>query len=154
MASVLFVCLGNICRSPTAHGVFAHKIEQAGLASSVTVDSCGTSHWHIGEPSDVRSAQEAALRGYDMSALRGRQIQATDFRNFDYILAMDHSNIQDLEEICPAEHRHKISLLPSFQSGQKLDEVPDPYYSSVEGFDKVFQLETIGISTYPMGEWS
>ncbi|MDX1734606.1 MAG: low molecular weight protein-tyrosine-phosphatase [Halioglobus sp.] len=137
---VLFVCLGNICRSPTAHGVLEHLVRERGLAHCVTVDSCGTGHWHVGEPPDERAAQEAAKRGYDLRALRARQVDAADFAAFDYILAMDHSNLADLRALCPAGYPGHLGLFLDFAPGADLDEVPDPYYGGASGFADVLDL--------------
>src|SRR5690606_657515 len=100
--SVLFVCLGNICRSPTAHAVFNHKVQQRGLEHLIHVDSCGTGDWHVGLPADQRSSAAALQRGYDLSPLRARQVAAIDFERFDYILAMDSENLGNLRALCPA----------------------------------------------------
>ena len=107
---VLFVCLGNICRSPTAEGVFRHYVEQAGLSEQVTIDSAGTSDWHIGKTPDPRTIAAAAQRGYDVSTLRGRQATAEDFNEFDLILAMDNSNLTNLQAIQPAQSKAELAL--------------------------------------------
>lgn len=136
---VLFVCLGNICRSPTAEGVFRHRAQQAGLAERVTVDSAGTSDWHLGKAPDGRSAQAAAARGYDLSSLRGRQVQPEDFARFDLILAMDHDNLSHLQKLRPAGSGAELDLfLRRYQLA--LDEVPDPYYGGADGFEQVLDL--------------
>ena len=138
--SVLFVCLGNICRSPTAQGVFEHKLRQCGLESHVTVDSAGTSDFHIGGPPDERSSLAARGRGYDLSMLRARQACSDDFIQFDYILAMDESNLHDLERIAPDNPRAILRLFLDFAEGEALREVPDPYYGGAGGFDRVLDL--------------
>lgn len=140
MSRVLFVCLGNICRSPTAHGVFEAKVQQRGLGDRVTVDSCGTGDWHIGHPPDRRAAAEAASRGYPIDHLRARQVTVADFRRFDYVLAMDHQNLADLRAMCPADFSGHLGLFLPFAASNPVDEVPDPYYGGDEGFAHVFDL--------------
>jgi len=136
---VLFVCLGNICRSPTAEGVFRYYVEQAGLSDKITVDSAGTSDWHIGKGPDPRTQDAAAKRGYDLSALRGRQAKADDFVEFDLILAMDKSNLSNLQAIQPKDGKAELALfLPRF--GISPDEVPDPYYGGEDGFELVLDM--------------
>ncbi|MDY7217997.1 low molecular weight protein-tyrosine-phosphatase [Denitrificimonas sp. JX-1] len=136
---ILFVCLGNICRSPTAEGVFRQYVEQAGLSDKVTIDSAGTADWHIGKSPDPRTQSAAAQRGYDLSGLRGRQVQAEDFHTFDLILAMDKSNFSHLQSIQPAESKAELALyLPRF--GISPDEVPDPYYGGEDGFELVLDM--------------
>lgn len=141
MIRVLFVCLGNICRSPTAHGVFRQMVENAGLADQVSVDSAGTAAWHIGKSPDQRSARHAALRGYDLSPLRARQAVADDFYQFDYVLAMDKENLLNLQQICPAGApvEPRLLLADFAQSFNQL-EVPDPYYGGDAGFEQVLDL--------------
>lgn len=114
MIRVLFVCTGNICRSPTAEAVFRHAVRQAGLNDVVTCDSAGTHDYHIGEPPDERAQRTALKRGYDMSDLRARQITASDFEAFDHILAMDRHNLAALERMCPPQHAHKLRLFCDF----------------------------------------
>ena len=135
---VLFVCLGNICRSPTAEGVFRKTVTHAGLADEIEVDSAGTGDWHIGHPPDDRAQAEAKERGYDLSSLRARQVSATDFQVFDYIIAMDHSNVRNLKAIGPEALHSKIHLFLSFHPNADVEEVPDPYYTG--GFDHAFEL--------------
>lgn len=137
---VLFVCLGNICRSPTAEGIFQHKVDAAGLSEKIHVDSAGTSGWHIGASPDERSAKAALTRGYDLSSLRGRQVLAEDFRAFDYVLAMDNSNLAHLKALAPADYSGVLKLLLSFGSQSNYSEVPDPYYGSGGGFELVLDL--------------
>lgn len=116
---VLFVCLGNICRSPTAEGVFRRYVEQAGLSDKITIDSASTSDWHIGKAPDPRTVAAAAKRGYDLSGLRGRQAKAEDFNEFDLILAMDNSNLSNLQAIQPADGSAELALyLPRFGISQ------------------------------------
>ncbi|MGI9281530.1 MAG: low molecular weight protein-tyrosine-phosphatase [Endozoicomonas sp.] len=139
MIKVLFVCLGNICRSPTAHGVFVHQVELAGLSDRIEVDSAGTSGWHKEAEPDGRSMKEAARLGYDLSFIRSRQVDISDFDEFDYVLAMDESNLSDLLAMCPPEHRHKVQLFLSFSNVSE-SEVPDPYYGGAQGFSDVLSL--------------
>ncbi|WP_439861645.1 low molecular weight protein-tyrosine-phosphatase [Pseudomonas sp. MBLB4136] len=136
---VLFVCLGNICRSPTAEGVFRHKLREAGLEARVQVDSAGTGDWHVGKAPDLRTRQAALRRGYDLSALRARQVAGDDFRRFDLILAMDGSNLQHLQRLRPSANAAELDLfLRRYQLA--LDEVPDPYYGGEDGFEQVLDL--------------
>lgn len=138
--SVLFVCLGNICRSPTAEGVLRRKLEQAGLAGRVRVDSAGTGHWHVGEAPDQRSQAAAKRRGYDLSALRARQVSAADFLVFDYVLAMDEDNLAALQRLAPAAERHRARLYLAWLPDGSPREVPDPYYGGEAGFEQVLDL--------------
>ncbi|WP_281646956.1 low molecular weight protein-tyrosine-phosphatase [Parendozoicomonas sp. Alg238-R29] len=140
MKRILLVCLGNICRSPTAHGVLLGKIEDAGLSGSVEVQSAGTGMWHVGEAPDVRAIEAAKTRGYDLSGLRAQQVQDGDFSRFDLILAMDYSNYDELMIRCPEESKSKINLFLPFSGVSEVDEVPDPYYGGAKGFDKVLDL--------------
>ena len=135
--SVLFVCMGNICRSPTAEGVFRHRVEAAGLAHRFHIDSAGTHGYHVGEPPDARSMEYAAKRGYDLSAQRSRKVTAQDFEEFDYLLAMDHDNLKLLKAACPQQHQHKLGLMMSHATRSGSDVVPDPYYGGGRGFDLV-----------------
>jgi protein-tyrosine phosphatase len=135
--SVLFVCMGNICRSPTAEGVFRHRIAAAGLAERFIIDSAGTHGYHVGEPPDARSMAYAAKRGYDLSAQRSRKVTASDFEEFDHVLAMDHDNLRLLEADCPPQHRHKLGLFMAHAGNSGSDVVPDPYYGGGKGFDLV-----------------
>lgn len=136
---VLFVCLGNICRSPTAEGVLRHKLREAGLEGCIEVDSAGTSDWHIAKAADTRTCQAAQQRGYDLSALRGRQVMTADFQAFDLILAMDNSNLHDLQQLQPNNAHAELDLfLRRYQL--ELDEVPDPYYGGEAGFAQVLDL--------------
>lgn len=140
MVGVLFVCLGNICRSPTAHGVFSQLVGARGLEHALRVDSAGTGDWHIGRAPDVRASASAALRGYDLSALRARQVGAGDFRAYDYILAMDEKNFADLRRLTPADFRGELQLFMHYASGVDEREVPDPYYGGAGDFDRVLDL--------------
>lgn len=136
---VLFVCLGNICRSPTAEGLFCQQLKSAGLDRQVTVDSAGTAAWHTGNPPDKRSQQAALKRGYDISNLKARQVQPEDFLHFDLILAMDKSNLDDLKAIAPKHAKAQLSLYLQ-RYGLAYNEVPDPYYGGEEGFELVLNL--------------
>ena len=137
---VLMVCLGNICRSPTAEAVFRHHIQQAGLSGVIAVDSAGTSDWHVGERPDYRSIEHAASRGYDLSTQRSRQIQHGDFLKFDYVLAMDQQNLRDLEAMAPGRALAEVSLFLGEQGVQGYTDVPDPYSSGNAGFELVLDL--------------
>lgn len=138
--SVLFICTGNICRSPTAQGIFEHKLAQAGLDRKVFVDSAGTHGFHVGNKPDARARRAAARRGFDLSRQRSRRIETHDFVRFDYVVGMDHANMAALHERCPAAHRDKLSLLLQFMPAAELEEVPDPYYGGSEGFERVLDL--------------
>ncbi|KVM77390.1 phosphotyrosine protein phosphatase [Burkholderia ubonensis] len=135
--AICFVCLGNICRSPTAEGVMRHQVEAAGLADRIDVDSAGTGDWHVGEPPDVRAQAAARTRGYDLSALRARQVGAADFERFDLLLAMDEANLAELRRRCPVQHRDKVRLLMEFAPGATASEVADPYFGGAQGFEQV-----------------
>lgn len=137
---VLFVCLGNICRSPTAHGVFEHQVRQRGLTERVLIDSCGTGDWHVGRPPDTRAAAAALTRGYDLSHLRARQVSPADFDSFDYVLAMDRQNLADLEAMRPDCYRGRLGLFLDYAGGFSEREVPDPYYGDDTGFEHVLDL--------------
>ena len=138
--SVLFLCMGNICRSPTAHGVFRHKVRAAGLSQVVQVDSAGTHNYHPGEPPDSRSQRAAAMRGYDLSDLRARQITDDDFARHDLLLAMDWDNLALAEERCPPPYRRKLRRLTEFCRHHQDAVVPDPYYGGDAGFAHVLDL--------------
>jgi len=136
---VLFVCLGNICRSPTAEGVFRHKLQEAGLADLIEVDSAGTGDWHIGKAPDNRTRLAAQRRGYDLSALRARQVVADDFARYDLVLAMDNSNLHQLSALRPLASVGELDLfLRRYRLA--LEEVPDPYYGGEDGFEHVLDL--------------
>lgn len=141
MIRVLFVCLGNICRSPTAHGTFEMMLKRQCLTNKVLVDSAGTAAWHIGKAPDARSIAAAKQRGIELSHLRARQVTKEDFHQFDYILAMDRQNLASLQSICPENFSGRLTSLMSFTSTETLD-VPDPYYGGSEGFEKVLDLVT------------
>jgi len=141
---VLFVCLGNICRSPTAEAVFRYKAEQAGWSAQLQADSAGTEAWHTGKAPDPRSQQHARIRGYDLSALRARQVSASDFTDFDHIVAMDADNLAVLERLraaqAPASPQARLSLLLSHHPDTALKNLPDPYYGDGEAFEQVLDL--------------
>ena len=138
--SILFVCLGNICRSPTAHGVFAQMLHDAGLHKHITVDSAGTGAYHVGNKPDSRMMKAAKKRGFDLSYLRARAVQQSDFSDFDLILAMDDVNYSDLIEICPTDYKHKLKMFLSFARSSSVESVPDPYYGGADGFEEVLDL--------------
>ncbi len=140
MVSVLFVCMGNICRSPTAEAVFCHYVENAGLSGYIRIDSAGTHDYHIGEPPDLRTQRAAQQRGYDMSRLRGRQVDACDFLRFNYVLAMDRSNLANLQSISPPGGDTRARLFLEFARHHAEREVPDPYYGGADGFERVLDM--------------
>ena len=135
--SVLFVCMGNLCRSPTAEGVFRHLVRLAGLQDRIGIDSAGTHDYHVGSPPDERSCHHASLRGYDLSDLRARQVREADFERFDLVLAMDWDNLALLEDDCPPQHRHKLRRLMEFAPPGLGDVVADPYHGGSRGFETV-----------------
>ena len=135
--SVLMVCMGNICRSPTAEGVFRHLVQKAGLEDRIHIDSAGTHDYHVGSPPDDRSCHHASQRGYDLSSLRARQVGRKDFERFDLVLAMDWDNLELLQEECPPEHRHKLRRLMEFAPPGLGEVVADPYYGGKDGFERV-----------------
>lgn len=138
---ILFVCMGNICRSPTAEAVLNHQLNQLNLTQQFQVDSAGTHRYHIGHAPDVRAIQAGRERGYQLEDLVARQITEQDFEVFDYIVAMDRANVNDIASICPSHYRSKISLLlEHIQPKQSILEVPDPYYGGESGFQKVIDL--------------
>lgn len=138
--SILFVCMGNICRSPTAEAVFRHHARQAGLDEFIRIDSAGTHDYHIGEAPDARTQHAAKQRGYDMSALRGRQVEAADFSRFDYVLAMDAANLAILQELRPHSAQGHLGLFLDFAEHHDEREVPDPYFGGTDGFEHVLDL--------------
>lgn len=138
--AVLFVCMGNICRSPTAHGVFNKKLMAAGIAHQVKVDSAGTHNYHPGSPPDARSQAFAAKRGYDLSDQRARQITSGDFAAYDLILVMDWDNLALVQDECAPEHLVKIRRLTEFCLTHDAAVVPDPYHGGPRGFDHVLDL--------------
>jgi|CXWL01.1.fsa_nt_gi protein-tyrosine phosphatase len=138
---ILFVCLGNICRSPAAEGVFRHLLDEAGLAEAFKVDSAGIGAWHAGEPADRRMRHAAERRGVLLRSI-ARQVNLQDFERFDHILAMDASNMQDLRAIAPAAHAGKIRLFRDLDPDGPGQDVPDPYYGGDAGFDEVLDIVT------------
>ncbi|MCK2094476.1 low molecular weight protein-tyrosine-phosphatase [Thauera aromatica] len=146
MLKILFVCSGNICRSPTAEGVARHLIEAAGLAGKVTVDSAGTLDYHVGEAPDRRTQRAAAQRGYDLSALRARALVAEDFECFDLLLGMDRGHLERMQALCPAPYRSRLGLFMQFAAHSGFaDEVPDPYHGTAEDFDRVLEMCEYGV---------
>ncbi|MEL7558050.1 low molecular weight protein-tyrosine-phosphatase [Stutzerimonas chloritidismutans] len=136
---VLFVCMGNICRSPTAEAVFRKCAEKVGMDDRVTVDSAGTGNWHVGKGPDSRACMAAARRGYDLTTLRARQVSMDDFQRFDLILAMDHDNLDRLLAMRPSASKAEIDLFLR-RYGVSEDAVPDPYYGGEDGFEQVLDL--------------
>ena len=133
------MCLGNICRSPTAEGVFRRHVEEAGLQDRIIIDSAGTGDYHVGEPPDPRARAAALRRGYDLSGLRARQVGRKDFAEFDYVLAMDEENLRALARWCPMEHVHKLRLMTEFCPTGACP-VPDPYAGGSQGFEVVLDM--------------
>lgn len=139
---VLFVCLGNICRSPTAHAVFRQMVRDQNLEHLIEIDSAGTAAYHVGKSPDSRSTQVAQGRGIEMKDLRARQVDFGDFIVYDYVLAMDESNYSNLRDLALPEHYDKIAMFLDFAENWDETEVPDPYYGGAEGFDRVFDMVT------------
>ena len=139
-ARVLFVCTGNICRSPTAEGVFRRAVESAGLEQKILIDSAGTHDYHVGHPPDRRTQLAAVQRGYDLAGLRARQVTRKDFVEFDYIVAMDRDNLSELRRLAPPQHHGKLSLFMEYASARRGEEVPDPYYGETQGFELVLDM--------------
>jgi len=138
--SVLFVCMGNICRSPTAETVFRACVERAGLAEVLAIESAGIGDWHVGQPPDERAIVHARRRGYDLSCLRARQVERGDFARFDWVLAMDLRNLRDLKALCPPEFSGHLGLFLDVAPELGVREVPDPYFGGAEGFEEVLEL--------------
>ncbi len=136
---VLLVCLGNICRSPTAEAIFTQQVEQAGLASQFMIDSAGTGDWHVGQAPDQRALRVAQQRGYVMEHLRARQVADADFQRFDYILAMDEQNLSDLKARCPMTFHGELKLFLSYREQTELA-VPDPYDLAGDAFETMVDL--------------
>ena len=137
---VLFVCMGNICRSPTAEGAFRQLVEQQGLAQDIAIDSAGTISYHVGEAPDSRAQAAARERGIELSDLRARQINVEDFRQFDYIIAMDEDNLRNILALDPGDGKAEVSLFLTFSKQFEEHEVPDPYYGGNNGFQRVLDL--------------
>jgi protein-tyrosine phosphatase len=146
MKKILFVCMGNICRSPTAEGVLRHMVFTQGLEADIMVDSAGTIGFHSGEPPDKRAVMHAAKRGYDLSQIRARQINQPDYELFDYVLAMDKQNIAALKKQIPNEYAHKLQLFLNFSEKYKGRDVPDPYYGNANGFEIVLDMVEDGVN--------
>jgi protein-tyrosine phosphatase len=140
--NVLFVCMGNICRSPTAEAVFRKQVKAAGLEKIIHIDSAGTHDYHIGAPPDERAQKAAVRRGYDTNGLQARQVSEKDFDLFHYILAMDRANLAVLKRECPPEHSHKLELLMQYSDkfSHGVEEVPDPYFGCNQGFEHVLNM--------------
>ena len=136
--------MGNICRSPTAQGVFERLVEEASLGPQIDIDSAGTHAYHVGKPPDQRATQAAAQRGIDLTTQRARRVEENDFESFDYVLAMDHSNLADLRAICPSHVQDRICLLLDFAETGHSNEVPDPYYGGAQGFERVLDMVEAG----------
>jgi protein-tyrosine phosphatase len=140
MVKVLFVCMGNICRSPTAHGVFRELVQREGLAELIEIDSAGTHAYHVGNRPDKRALATAQNRGIDLSDLRARQVDAEDFAHYDFVVAMDQENYISLSRQCPEHLIERIHLFMDFAPQMRTREVPDPYYGGPQGFERVFDL--------------
>jgi len=138
---VLFVCLGNICRSPSAEAVFTSLVEKAGFSGDFEIDSAGTSGWHVGEPADKRMQSHARKRGYHLTSVSRPVKPEMDFEKFDYIVAMDRENLRELKRMAPrAKHLKKLYLITNFMKHFQYDGIPDPYYGGYEGFELVLDL--------------
>ena len=142
MTKILFVCMGNICRSPSAEGMFRTMVRDANIEHLVKIDSAGTHNYHVGEAPDARAQAAARKRGVDISMLRARQITNEDFRDFDLILAMDWENLACLQQMAPRQYQHKLMLLMRFATDNEEATVPDPYYGGPEGYEKVLNYVT------------
>ena len=150
--SILFVCLGNICRSPLAEGLFRHVVDAAGQGDEFHVDSAGTGGWHIGDPPDRRAIAVAASHGVDIARLRGRKVSEADFARFDVIVAMDKANLATLEALAPAGARDRIHLFAMLAEGVMAD-VPDPYYGDERDFEAVYGQIYRGCSSIAARPW-
>jgi protein-tyrosine phosphatase len=137
---VLFICMGNICRSPTAEAVFRHYVATAGMQDMIFCDSPGTHDYHVGNAPDRRAMQAALRRGYDLSSLRARQVCLRDFEAFDYVLAMDRENLHLLQKQCRPQYAHKLMLFMDCAESSAGLEVPDPYYGGEQGFEQVLDM--------------
>lgn len=144
MIGVLFVCTGNICRSPTAEGVFRALVQQAGLSAAFHIDSAGTHGYHVGEAPDSRSCDTAAKHGVDLRTQRARRITTEDFDRFDYLLAMDQDHLAALKRMAPAGKSERVQLFLANLPAGSTDEVPDPYYGGRDGFEQVYALIEAG----------
>jgi protein-tyrosine phosphatase len=141
---VLFICMGNICRSPTAHGVFRKLVAEEGYADRIEIDSAGTHAYHVGEAPDSRAQLTARQRGIDLSDLRARRVKVADYSTYDYLLAMDQYNYELLVSQCPEQYLDRIRLFMTFSPELGFMEVPDPYYGGDSGFDRVFDMVESG----------
>lgn len=137
---VLFCCMGNICRSPTAQGVFTKLVIEEGLSHLIEIDSAGTHAYHVGEPPDPRARETAQRRGIDLSRQRARRALAEDFEQFDYVLAMDEDNHRALSALCPPGLEERLKLFMNYAPHLEILEVPDPYYGGTNGFEAVFDM--------------
>ena len=137
---VLFVCMGNICRSPTAQGVFERLVQSEGVEEHLVIDSAGTHAYHVGNPPDKRSQAAAKGRGLDLSGQRARQVTAADIEEFDYVLVMDHTNLYDLQDLVTESGCERVHLFMKFAERWDVDEVPDPYYGGNSGFERVLDM--------------
>lgn len=138
--SILFVCMGNICRSPTAEGVFRNKVLDAGLENKIHIDSAGTIAYHVGHPPDPRAQQAALKRGFDLSSQQARKVTSSDFEAFDFVIAMDSDNYYELEVICPPGYEDRLHMFLKFAQNSNEIDVPDPYYGGGRGFETVLDL--------------
>jgi protein-tyrosine phosphatase len=140
MVKILFVCMGNICRSPTAEGVFRHKVIEAGLDDQIHIDSAGTIAYHVGHPPDPRAQSAALNRGIDLSSQRARRVSSRDFEAFDFVIAMDSDNHYELETICPPGREDRLHMFLKFARNSSETDVPDPYYGGNNGFEIVLDM--------------
>jgi protein-tyrosine phosphatase len=140
MQRIVFVCTGNICRSPTAHAVLRQRIADCGLGLQMAVDSAGLEAWHAGDPPDARSIRHARRRGFEMSDLRARHFRRDDVERADWVLVMDDGHLLRATRMCPAQHTHKLHLLTDFCHVHDANEVPDPYYGQAQDFEHVLDL--------------
>jgi protein-tyrosine phosphatase len=140
MVKVLFVCMGNICRSPTAEGVFRHKVNEAGLEDKIDIDSAGTAAYHVGHPPDPRAQKAAEKRGFDLSSQQARKVSSADFEKFDLVIAMDSDNHYELEMICPPGYEDRLQMFLKFAQNSRGTDVPDPYYGGSGGFETVLDM--------------